>query len=355
MILFEPIRFRKITLQNRLMMSPMCMFSSVDGMPNDFHLVHYGSHAMGGVGLVMVEATAVSPEGRITPDDLGLWNDVQAEALNKMVDFVHQNSRAEIGIQLAHAGRKASSGDRQELGFNEGGWETVAPSAIPYSVSRRIPHVLTVSEIAEVVAAFKNSAKRALGAGFKVIEIHAAHGYLLHQFLSPLSNQRTDAYGGSLENRARFLLEIVDAVNELLVNGEALFARISGDEYAEGGWDVNSSVALAKLLKAHHVDLVDVSSGGNIQGARINLYNGYQVPFASRIRREAGIKTAAVGLITDVEQAEDILQNDKADLIVMARELLRNPFFPIQNAMRLEENYFMPKQYEKAVIHLHVK
>lgn len=346
-MLYSPIKFRNIELQNRWVMSPMCMYSAIEGMPNDFHLVHYGSRAQGATGLLIAEATGVVPEGRITNGCTGIWNDEQAESFRRIVDFVHQHSKSKIGIQLAHAGRKASTWNGKQISLEEG-WQTVAPSPIPYMEGERIPHELSVEEINALVQRFKEAAQRAVNAGFDVIEIHAAHGYLLHQFLSPLSNNRTDEYGGSFENRCRFLLEVVEAVNEVLDDNHPLFVRISATEYAENGWDLDDSVKLAQLLKEKKVDLVDVSSGGNIHGARISVFDGYQVPFAAKIRKEAGIATGAVGLITEVKQAEEILQKGDADLIFVAREILRNPYLAIKGALETHEECFFPKQYERA-------
>ncbi len=346
-MLYSPIKCRNIELKNRWVMSPMCMYSAIEGMPNDFHLVHYGSRAQGGTGLLIAEATGVVPEGRITNRCTGIWNDEQAESFRRIVDFVHQHSKSKIGIQLAHAGRKASTWNGKQISLEEG-WQTVAPSPIPYMEGERIPHELSVEEINALVQRFKEAAQRAVNAGFDVIEIHAAHGYLLHQFLSPLSNNRTDEYGGSFANRCRFLLEVVEAVNEVLDDNHPLFVRISATEYAENGWDLDDSVKLAQLLKEKKVDLVDVSSGGNIHGARISVFDGYQVPFAAKIRKEAGIATGAVGLITEVKQAEEILQKGDADLIFVAREILRNPYLAIKGALETHEECFFPKQYERA-------
>lgn len=328
-------------------MSPMCMYSCENGVANDFHLLHYGSRAQGGTGLIIVEATGVVPEGRITSRCMGIWNDDQAEALSKIVKTVHENSESKIGIQLAHAGRKASTWNGKQTSLEEG-WETVAPSPIPYDENERIPHELTVEEIKNLVQSFKDAAVRALSAGFDLIEIHAAHGYLLHQFLSPLSNQRKDEYGGSFENRIRFLVEVVDAVNEVLDEIHPLFVRISGTEYAKNGWDLEESIKLSKILKEHHVDLIDVSSGGNIQGAKITLFDGYQVPLAEAIRKKAEIATGAVGLIKTAKQAEEILQNKQADLIFVAREILRNPYLPVRGSFKNNDNCFFPHQYERA-------
>lgn len=348
-MLYTPIQFRNVELKNRWVMSPMCMYSCENGVATDFHLVHYGSRAQGGTGLLIVEATGVEPRGRITNKCLGIWNDEQKNALKKVVDFVHENSESKIGIQLAHAGRKGSTWNNIQISQEEG-WETIAPSAIPYHPSERIPHVLSIEEIKELILNFKDAAKRAVEAGFDVVEIHGAHGYLIHQFLSPLSNVRTDEYGGSFENRIRFLLEIVDAVNEELNENVALFVRISGTEYAENGWDIDESVELSKILKNHKVDLVDVSSGGNIHGAKISVFNGYQVPFSAQIKKEADVKTGAVGLITNLEQAEGILQKEEADLVFVAREILRNPYLAVQGSFEMKQDCFFPSQYMRAKI-----
>ncbi|MDQ0593148.1 NADPH2 dehydrogenase [Chryseobacterium ginsenosidimutans] len=348
-MLYTPIKFRNIELKNRWVMSPMCMYSCENGLANDFHFVHYGSRAQGGTGLIIVEATGVEPHGRITNHCMGIWNDEQAEKLQKIAEFVHKNSDSKIGIQLAHAGRKGSTWENIQIPVEEG-WETVAPSPIPYHPTERIPHVLTVEEIKEQVQNFKKAARRAVNAGFDVIELHGAHGYLIHQFLSPLSNIRTDEYGGSFENRIRFLIEIVDAVNQELNENVALFVRISGTEYAENGWDINESVELAKILKSHSVDLVDVSSGGNIHGVKIPLFDGYQVPLASQVRNGADIKTGAVGLIKKVSHAEEILQKGDADLIFIAREILRNPYISVQGSFEMNEECFFPHQYLRAKI-----
>lgn len=348
-MLYTPIKVRNVELKNRWVMSPMCMYSSENGLANDFHFVHYGSRAQGGTGLIVVEASGVEPRGRITNHCMGIWNDEQAEKLQKIVEFVHKNSESKIGIQLSHAGRKGSTWENIQIPVEEG-WETVAPSPIPYHPSERIPHVLTVEEIKEQVQNFKEAARKAVKAGFDVIEIHGAHGYLVHQFLSPLSNIRIDEYGGSFENRIRFLIEIVDAVNEELNENVALFVRISGTEYAENGWDINESVELAKVLKNHSVDLVDISSGGNIHGVKIPLFDGYQVPLSSQVRNEADIKTGAVGLIKKVEHAEEILQKGDADLIFIAREMLRNPYIAVQGSFEMKEECFFPHQYLRARI-----
>ncbi len=346
-MLYTPIQFRNLEIKNRWVMSPMCMYSSENGVANDFHLLHYGSRAQGGTGLIIVEATGVVPEGRITNKCMGIWNDEQAKALSKIVKIVHENSDSKIGIQLAHAGRKASTWNGKQISLEEG-WETVAPSPIPYEESERIPHELTVEEIKDLVQYFKEAAARAINAGFDLIEIHAAHGYLIHQFLSPLSNTRTDEYGGNFENRIRFLLEIVEAVNELLDENHPLFVRISGTEYAANGWNIKDSVELAKILKEKSVDLIDVSSGGNIHGAKITLFDGYQVPLAAAVKKDAEIATGAVGLIKTAKQAEEILQNEQADLIFVAREILRNPYLPVRGSFKNKDNCFFPPQYERA-------
>lgn len=346
--LYSPIKFRNLELKNRWVMSPMCMYSAIDGVPNDFHFVHYGSRAQGGTGLIIVEASGVVPEGRITNKCTGIWNSEQAEFFRKINKFIHENSDSKTGIQLAHAGRKASTWKAKQLSLEEGGWETVSASNIPYEEGERVPHALSLTEIKNLVKDFQYAAKRSLEVGFDLIEIHAAHGYLIHQFLSPLSNVRTDEYGGSFENRIRFLLEIVDAINEVLDEDHPLFVRISATEYAENGWDLEESVELSKILKSKNVDLIDVSSGGNIHGAKISVFDGYQVPYAEKIKKEAGVSTGAVGLITSAEQAEEILQNNQADLIFVAREILRNPYLAISSTFETEENCFFPKQYSRA-------
>ncbi len=349
MILYTPIKFRNLELKNRWVMSPMCMYSCEDGIANDFHFVHYASRAQGGTGLLIVEATGIVPEGRITQKCTGLWTDEQIPGFKKIVDFVHQNSESKIGIQLGHAGRKASTWNGKQLSLEEG-WETVAPSKIPYGEGERIPHELTIPEIKNLVQNFIEATRRSLEAGFDLIEIHAAHGYLIHQFMSPLSNIRTDEYGGSFENRIRFLVEIIEAVNELLDQDHPLFVRISGTEYAENGWDIAESTQLAEVLKNKNVDLIDVSSGGNIAGAKITLFDGYQVPLSAEIKKETGIKTGAVGLIKSAEQAEEILEKGEADLIFVAREILRNPYLAIQGSFDGKGNCDFPHQYERARI-----
>lgn len=349
-ILFSPLTIRNVTLRNRIVMSPMCQYSSTDGFANDWHLVHLGSRAVGGAGMIITEATAVTPEGRISPGDLGLWSDDHIESLKRIVSFIHGQG-AVAGIQLAHAGRKAScalpwEGGKQ-LDENHGGWQTVAPSAIPFHPGERLPRELDSEGMENVIAAFVAAAGRAGAAGFKVVEIHAAHGYLLHEFLSPLSNRRTDEYGGSFDNRIRLLLEVTDAVRSIWPEENPLLVRISSTDWTEGGWTVQDSVRLAGILKGHGVDLVDCSGGGNVHNAVIPVGPGYQVPFAEAVRR-TGILTGAVGLITSAVQAETILAEGMADLVVMGREMLRNPYFALNAAAEMGEETEWPVQYLRA-------
>jgi 2,4-dienoyl-CoA reductase-like NADH-dependent reductase (Old Yellow Enzyme family) len=351
--LFTPIRLRDTDIRNRVWVAPMCQYSAVDGLPDDWHLVHLGSFARGGAGLVLTEATAVSPEGRISPVDTGIWNDEQARAWSRIVDFVHDRG-ATAGMQLAHAGRKASTRPpfegRGSVPQEEGGWEAVGPSPVGYPGLPE-PRELTADEIEGVVHDFADAAARALGAGFDVLEVHAAHGYLLHEFLSPLSNRRTDEYGGCFDNRVRLLRRVVDAVRAVLADATPLLVRISATDWVEGGWSVDDSVALARLLREAGVDLVDVSSGGNAP-AEIPLGPGYQVPFARRIREEAGIATGAVGLITEPEQAERVLAEGSADAVLLARAMLRDPHWALRAAHDLGvpvgEGVAWPKQYLRA-------
>ena len=336
--LFSPLTLRGITFANRVWVSPMCQYSAVDGVATDWHDVHIGAFATGGTGLIMMEATGVSPEGRISTQCLGLWNDEQADRLKPIVKFAHQMD-TRIGIQLAHAGRKGSClppwSDHPMARLDEGGWECVAPSAISFGGKYPTPRALTENEISELVKAFGAAAKRAVATGFDLVEIHAAHGYLIHQFLSPLSNTREDEYGGSFENRIRFLLEIIDEVRSAVPESMPLFLRISASDWLEGGWTIDDSVALAKIAKVRGVDLIDVSSGGTSSGAPVPVGPGYQVPFADQIRNQADIPTAAVGLITEPEQAEEIVSSGKADAVMMAREFLRNPRWPLFAAQKL--------------------
>lgn len=332
----------------------MCEYSSEDGFANDWHLVHLGARAQGGAGLVMTEASAVTPEGRISNADLGIWKDAHIDKLAQIVRFIHSQG-ARAGIQLAHAGRKGSMtapfGGERLLTPEEGRWEPLGPSAIAFSPSYAVPKALDVAGLAGVVSAFADAAKRAYAAGFDFIEIHGAHGYLLHEFLSPLANQRTDQYGGSLGNRMRLPLQVVDAVRAAWPERLPLFMRISATDWAEKGWTVDESVALARHLGKHGVDLVDVSSGGMVPNAKIPAGPGFQVPFAERIRKEAGIPTAAVGLITDPLQANGIVASGQADIVLLAREMLRDPYFPLRAASAVGEPMTWPKQYLRAAPH----
>lgn len=350
--LFSPLTIKDITFKNRITVSPMCEYSSVDGFANDWHLVHLGSRAVGGAALIIQEATAVSPEGRITPDDMGLYKDEHIDKLQNITGFIHAHG-AIAGIQLAHAGRKASNkspwkGGRQIPADDPERWQTVAPSPIPFAPDQIPPAALDITGIQNVIGDFKAAAARALQAGYKVVEIHAAHGYLINEFLSPLSNQRTDEYGGSFENRIRLLLEIIEAVKTVWPATLPLFVRISASDWMPGGWDENDSVQLAKILINKGIDLVDCSSGGNVLGAKIPVEPGYQVPFAEKIKKETGMLTGAVGLITEAQQAEIILQNGQADLIFIARESLRDPYFPLHAAKALGEDVEWPVQYLRA-------
>ena len=349
-LLLSPLTIKNITLRNRIVMSPMCQYSAKDGFANDWHLVHYGSRAAGGCALIIQEATAVLPEGRITPGDLGLWCDEHIPYLNKIIRFINDHG-AVAGIQLAHAGRKAScavpwEGGKQ-LDNAHGGWQTVAPGDLPFFSSDRLPEPLTREGINEVITAFRDAAERALAAGYRIIEIHSAHGYLLHEFLSPLSNNRTDEFGGSFENRIRLLLEVINAVRSVWPPENPLFIRISSSDWTEGGWNIEDSVKLAGVFKGYGVDLVDCSSGGNVSDAKIPFSPGYQVQFSGAIRK-SGIMTGAVGLITSSGQAESILKEGRADLIILGRELLRNPYFPLYASRDLNEEISWPNQYLRA-------
>jgi 2,4-dienoyl-CoA reductase-like NADH-dependent reductase (Old Yellow Enzyme family) len=350
--LFSPLRLAGVTFPNRIFVSPMCQYSSEDGFSNDWHLVHLGSRAVGGAALVLTEASAVLAEGRISPQDLGLWKDDHIAGLRRIVEFLHaQGARA--GVQLAHAGRKASmtrpwAGERY-LPPSEGGWrEVMAPSAVPFAENYGRPIELDLAGIEIITRAFAKATRRAIEAGFDVVELHGAHGYLLHEFLSPLSNRRTDQYGGSFENRIRLMVEVVDAIRAEWPVELPLLVRISATDWTEGGWDVDQSVALAKVLKEHKVDLVDVSSGGMAPRLVMPIGPGYQTAFAERIRREAHIATGAVGMITDAAQAEHILRTGQADLVLLARELLREPYWPLQAAKELGDATSWPAQYLRA-------
>jgi 2,4-dienoyl-CoA reductase-like NADH-dependent reductase (Old Yellow Enzyme family) len=349
--LFSPIKIKNIEFKNRLVVSPMCEYSSEDGFANNWHMVHLGSRAVGGAALIITEAAAVSPEGRISYGDLGIYKDEHIEKLKEITDFIHAHG-AVAGIQLAHAGRKASHevpwlGNAQIPSGQPNGWRAVAPSAIPFTPAEEAPIELDKAGIEKIKADFKAAATRALAAGFKVIELHGAHGYLMNEFLSPLSNHRTDEYGGSFENRIRFLLELIESVKESWPAENPLFIRISSTDWTEGGWTADDSVALAKILINKGIDLVDCSSGGNAL-AKIPLKPGYQVEFAEKVKNEAGMLTGAVGLITEPEQADEIIQTGQADLVIMAREFLRDPYFPLRAAHELGHEVKWPVQYERA-------
>ena len=348
--LFTPFQIRSITLKNRIVVSPMCQYSSEDGFANDWHFVHLGSMAVGGSSLVFTEATAVNPEGRISPHDLGIWKDEHITELKKITQFIEKQG-AVPGMQLAHAGRKASTtepwNDDKLIPISAGGWKTVAPSPIPFSETKDTPLELTIAEIEKIVADFKAAAHRALTSGFKVLEIHGAHGYLINEFTSPLSNQRTDKYGGSFENRIRFLLEIIAAIRSVWPADYPLFLRISAIDWTDDGWKIEDSVQLAEIVKDKGVDLIDCSSGGVVGHVKIPARPNYQVPFAAAVRK-AGIPTGAVGIIVTGEQAEAILAEGQADLILLARELLRDPHFPLRAARELDYDIPWPLQYERA-------
>lgn len=351
--LFAPLQLRDIRLRNRIGVSPMCQYSSSDGFANDWHLVHLGSRAVGGAALVMTEATAVLPEGRISPEDLGLWKDEQIEMLARIFRFI-EGQGAVPGMQLAHAGRKASTAAPWKTGEHvveekDGGWRSIfAPSPLPFSPEDIVPTELDHTGIERVVRAFADASRRALQAGAKVIELHAAHGYLLHGFLSPLSNQRADQYGGSFENRTRALREVVAAVRTVWPERFPLLVRLSVTDWVEGGWDIEQSVMLASQLLELGVDLIDCSSGGAIPGVNIPVRPGYQVPFAEHIRQKTGIRTAAVGMITKPKQADQIIRSGQADMVFFARELLRDPYWPHRAAIALKQTLGVAPQYRRA-------
>jgi 2,4-dienoyl-CoA reductase-like NADH-dependent reductase (Old Yellow Enzyme family) len=350
--LFDPLTLRGVTFPNRVFVSPMCEYSSEDGLPNDWHFVHLGSRAVGGAALVLTEATAVLPAGRISPQDLGIWSDAHIEPLARIARFIRENGSVP-GMQLAHAGRKASTARPWEpqgvVPPEAGGWtDVVAPSAISYGDAYPDPAEISTDGIKEVVAAFAAAAQRAWTAGIRVVEVHAAHGYLIHEFLSPLSNARTDAYGGSFDNRIRLLLEVVDAVRKTWPDQAPLFVRISATDWVDGGWTVEDSIALARILKTGGVDLIDCSSGGNVSRAPIPVGPGYQTPFAERVRREAQVPTGAVGMITSPTQAEQIVATGHADAVILARELLRDPYWPMRAARELGQRISWPAQYLRA-------
>jgi 2,4-dienoyl-CoA reductase-like NADH-dependent reductase (Old Yellow Enzyme family) len=350
--LFEPWSLKSLEFRNRVVMSPMCQYSAVDGVPGEWHLLHLGARAVGGVGLVMVEATAVTPEGRISPADTGLWNDTQRDAFRRIVTSVHAHG-ALCGIQLAHAGRKASTAPPWEGGgvvaTDRGGWGVLGPSPLPFDEGSPVPREATAADIADVVRAFVAAARRANEAGFDVVELHFAHGYLVHEFLSPLCNRREDAYGGDDEGRRRLAVEITRAVRAAWPEQKGLFVRLSVTDWAEGGFDVGQAVALSRVLSAEGVDLVDCSSGGAVPHARVPVAPGYQVGFAAEIREACGIATGAVGLITEPEQAEQILVSGQADLVFLGRALLRHPYWVLNAAGRLGADVpYWPKQYRRA-------
>jgi 2,4-dienoyl-CoA reductase-like NADH-dependent reductase (Old Yellow Enzyme family) len=350
--LFSPLALRGVTLPNRIAVSPMCEYSSVDGFANDWHLVHLGSRAVGGAGLVFTEATAVVPEGRISPEDLGIWKDEHVPMLARIASFIREHGSV-AGMQLAHAGRKASTAapwnGGKPIGVEHGGWSPIfAPSAIPFDEGYQTPVALDHAEIHGLVSSFAEAAQRALDAGFQVIELHAAHGYLVNEFLSPLSNVRSDEYGGSFENRTRFLREITEAVRQVWPESLPLFVRISATEWTDGGWEIEQSVELARMLAPLGVDLIDCSSGGNVPKVRIPLVPGYQVPLAERVRKESGVATGAVGLITSAHQADEIVRSGKADLVLLARQELRDPYFPLHAARELGAPIAWPRQYQRA-------
>jgi 2,4-dienoyl-CoA reductase-like NADH-dependent reductase (Old Yellow Enzyme family) len=349
--LFSPLRLRDLTFKNRIFVSPMCQYSSNDGLPTDWHLVHLGSRAVGGAAMVCIEATAVSPEGRISPADSGIWSDQHADGFRRITAFIRDQDCVPA-IQLAHAGRKAST-DRpwsggKPLDPSRGGWQTIAPSAVPFASDYPTPREMSADDISSVIARFSVAAKRALSAGFQVVELHMAHGYLLHEFLSPFGNQRHDDFGGSLANRMRLPLRIAAVVREVWPAHWPVFVRISATDWKDGGWDLPQSIEFSKALSAIGIDLIDCSSGGAVPNAKIPSNPGYQVPFAEAIRRDAKIPTGAVGLITTAAQAEQIIAEEKADAVLLARQMLRDPYWPLHAARELGVDLPWPKQYERA-------
>lgn len=349
--LFEPIKFKDLTIKNRIMMAPMCMYSAKDGAVSDFHMTHLGARAVGGVGLIIVEATGVSPEGRISPYDAGIWDTKHVEAFKPIVNFCKSLGSA-IGIQLAHAGRKASTNapwlGENPLELGNGAWQTLAPSPLPFDEGYPIPREMNESDIKKVVTDFTNGAKNANECGFDVIEIHAAHGYLINEFLSPLSNHRNDNYGGSLENRARLLLRIIESIKKVWPENKPIFVRISTIDWVEGGFELKDSVTLAKMLKEAGVSLIDCSSGGVSPKANMKTFCGYQLELAKEIKQKADISVSAVGLITNPEFADFIVSSETADMVAMGRELLRNPYWPLHAASMLGIDIEWPKQYKRA-------
>ncbi len=349
--LFSPLKLRDITLKNRIVVSPMCQYSAEDGFPNDWHFVHLGSRAVGGAALIFTEAAAISPEGRISPADLGLWKDEHIAPLKKITDFIHQNGSV-AGIQLSHAGYKASSQEpwngRNYISPEAGGWEVVSPSEVLLADEKSISTAISLAGIETVLEDFRNATKRALEAGFKVIEIHAAHGYLLHEFMSPLINKRTDEYGGSFENRIKLLLQITDDLRSIIPENLPLFVRISATDWLENGWTIEDSIRLSVILKKKGVDVIDCSTAGLTPPEKIPVGFGYQVPFAQSIREKTGMTTGAVGMIVSPQQAEEIITAGKADLVFLAREMLRDAYFPMRAAYELGYDTQWPKQYERA-------
>ena len=350
--LFDELKIRDVRLSNRIAVSPMCQYSCEDGFATDWHLVHLGGRAIGGAALVMAEATAVFPEARISPQDLGIWSEAHIEPLARIAKFIHSQGSV-AGIQLAHAGRKASTARPWEGGGKvtpqEGGWsDVVAPSAVAFAPNYHMPAAVTAERISAIADAFGKAAQRALEAGFRVLEIHSAHGYFLHEFLSPLSNHRSDLYGGSFENRTRIVREVVAKVRRFWPERLPLFIRISATDWVEGGWDIEQAVELARSLRPLGVDLVDCSSGGNVADAKIPIGPGYQVQFAERIRRDAGVLTGAVGMITEAHQADEIIRKGQADIVLLAREMLRDPYWPLHAAAELGKPISWPAQYLRA-------
>lgn len=350
-VLFSPLKLREVTFRNRVFVSPMCQYSSRDGLPTDWHLVHLGSRAVGGAALVMAEATAVGPEGRISPADSGLWSDEHAQAFRQIATFLREQG-AVPGVQLSHAGRKASTAvpwrGEGPVAPGDGGWQPVAPSSLAFAERYPVPREMTLADIEALRRDFAAAAGRALAAGFEVVELHMAHGYLLHEFLSPLTNRRADGYGGSLENRMRLPIEVAREVREAWPQRLPLFVRVSATDWVEGGWDLSSTVELARRLKEAGVDLIDCSSGGIAQGVRVPVGPGYQTPFAAAVRREAGIATGAVGMITQPAQAEQIVATGQADAVLLAREMLRDPYWPLHAAHALGAEVPWPVQYLRA-------
>jgi 2,4-dienoyl-CoA reductase-like NADH-dependent reductase (Old Yellow Enzyme family) len=351
--LFSPLKLRTVTVSNRIMISPMCQYCAKDAIPHDWHFIHLATRAVGGAGIVMTEAVAVEPEGRITPHDVGLWNDKQQSAFGHIASFIHKQGSI-AGLQIAHAGRKASHSrpweDRHPIPPSEGGWQVVGPSPVPWESGASAPKELTTKDIACLTATFQHTAERALRAGFRLIELHAAHGYLLHSFLSPLTNHRQDGYGGNFQGRTRFLIEVVKAVREVWPPDLPFFVRLSATDWINGGWQLEDTVSLARKLSGLGVDAIDCSSGGIMPGIDIKPHAGYQVPFAERVKRETGIRTIAVGMISEPAQAENIIACGRADLVAIGRLALWDPYWPHHAAKKLQARVQLPRQYERANI-----